>query len=147
MTAHINVLVDSRTFKYFFIVLIIFQIIPWTGYWWPLIILLCIPYRKYFMSNISKQVPVLYKWSKTLIGEILIINDIFVIHTPIILKASVSKQLLHEFDKVDKELLDISTYLNVLPSSSHYSHGYIHQVNFNNLFLNSKQGRLQMLKV
>jgi hypothetical protein len=32
----------------------------------------------------------------------LIISNIFVIHTPIIGKASISKQLLHEIDKVNK---------------------------------------------
>jgi hypothetical protein len=51
-----NVLVDSRTFKYFFIVLIIVQIIPWMGYWWPLIILPCIRYTKYFYVYYFKAV-------------------------------------------------------------------------------------------
>ncbi len=55
------------------------------------------------------------------IGEILI-NDIFVIETPKIGKTkinSVSKQPLRETDKVDKVPLDMSSYLNVLLSSSH----------------------------
>ncbi len=56
------------------------------------------------------------------IGEILI-NDIFVIETTKLGKTkinSVLKQLLRETDKVDiKVPLDMSSYLNVLLSSSH----------------------------